>query len=305
MTRRQSKPLSAMGLGLLLALSLSCSDGNSGSNTGLYHMNEIEDYGYLWQLSLPDPSLADESCVPTSFTNSMVYLQTTYEDELDGVRLVEEGYSGWTSAAELLRSAPYMNTQPKEVDPPGTQAEGEINGMLVYLADKGASPPFTELYAQAVPALVEGVVDLPSWVESRAPTLQAMHKILAEGAVAVVGIAYGTIVPGEQPEGHALALVGIDWVDSNNDGVVDQSENATIAVVDPLDSSENYQSSPSTATGPTKKTSIHVWDNESGGLDYSYSQYHGNSPDPFDAENFETADGQIGSFASIKVIGNP
>ncbi|MAI27265.1 MAG: hypothetical protein CMN75_14650 [Spirochaeta sp.] len=305
MKRRHSKPVSAIGLGLLLALSLNCSDGNSGSNAGLYHMNEIEDYGYLWQLGLSEPLLADESCVPTSFTNSMVYLQTEYEAEFEGRLLVEEGYSGWTLAAETLRSEPFMDTQPKGQDPSGTQAPGEIKGILGYLDLKGASPPFTELYAMALPVFVEDVTDLPDWVDASPPTLEGIYTELVEGAVVVLGITYGKVQPGITPEGHALAAFGVDWVDSNNDGVVDQSENATIAVVDPLDPSENYGSSPPIATGPTKKTLVHVWEDESGDLVYSYSQYHGDSPDPFDAENFQSASGQIGSFASINVNANP
>jgi hypothetical protein len=90
-------------------------------------------------------------------------------------------------------------------------------------------------------------------------------------------------------------------VDRNHDGVVDRSEHATIAVVDPLDPSENYGSSPPIATGPTKKTLVRVWEDESGDLVYSYPQYHGDAADPFDANNFLTAKGQIGSFVSINV----
>ena len=174
-----------------------------------------------------------------------------------------------------------------------------------YLDLKGASPPFTELYAMALPVFVEDVTDLPDWVDASPPTLEGIYTELVEGAVVVLGITYGKVQPGITPEGHALAAFGVDWVDSNNDGVVDQSENATIAVVDPLDPSENYGSSPPIATGPTKKTLVHVWEDESGDLVYSYSQYHGDSPDPFDAENFQSASGQIGSFASINVNANP
>ena len=277
--------------------SLSCSDGNSGSNTGLCHMNEIKDYGYLWQLGLSEPLLADESCVPTSFTNSMVYLQTEYEAEFEGRMLVEEGYSGWTLAAETLRSEPFMDTQPKG----GTQALGEIMGILGYLNLKGATP-FTELYAMALPVLVENVTDLPDWVHASPPTLEKIYTKLVEGAVVVLGITYGKVQPGILPKtGHAFAAVGVDWVDRNHDGVVDRSEHATIAVVDPLDPSENYGSSPPIATGPTKKTLVRVWEDESGDLVYSYPQYHGDAADPFDANNFLTAKGQIGSFVSINV----
>jgi len=292
-------------LGLLLPSWMSCSDGDSGSNAGLYYLNEIENYGYLWQLGLSEPLLADESCVPTSFTNSMVFLQTEYEAELDGIRLVEEGYAGWTQAAETLRSEPLMDTRPRGEDPSGTQAAGEIRGILGYLESKGASPPLTKLYAMALPVLVDGVPGLPDWIDLSPPTLAAIYNQLVEGAVLVVNISYGIVGPDVVPEGHALAIVGVDWVDSNGDGVVDKSENAKLVVVDPLDSSENYGGSPPIATGPVKKTLIHVWDDESGRLAYSYFQYQGDSPDPFEPENFLTTSGQIESFLSINVVRNP
>ena len=306
MEERKLKLICLMGITLLFALPISCSNDNSGSNTRLYHMNEIEGYGYLWQLGLPDPPLAAESCVPTSFVNSMVYLQTEYEAELAGRVLVEEGYSGWTSAAETLRSEPFMDTQPSDVIPSGTQAPGEINGIEEYLKLKNVSPPITKLYAMALPVLLDGVPNVPEWVDSSPPTLEAIYTELVEGAVVVVGITYEKVQPGEVPTGHALAVFGVDWIDSNNDGVVDQNENATIAVIDPLDPSENYQDSPPIAIGPAKKTSIRVWDDESGDLVYSYRQYVGNAADPFNPANFrDDVTGQIGSFASINVIGNP
>ena len=315
MKRKKSTLILAFILGLLMLLSLGCSDNNSGSGSsaGLYHMNEIQDYGYLWQLGLSDPPLAEYSCVPTSFTNSMVYLQGQYEIPLNGLLLVDHGYSGWTTATETLRSESFMNTQPGT----GTQAEGEVHGMMAYLAYRNASPPLTTLYAKVLPqAYVPG---LPDWVEATAPTLKDMYDQLVDGAAVVVSILYGLPAPGQAPEGHAFALVGVDWTDSNNDGVVDKNENARLVVVDPLDPSVHYESSPldgfpnhAIAIGPTKETFVHVWDGGDGYLLYSYDQYKGNASEAFDPENHNVIpDGPsppdgwpLAAIASINITGS-
>ena len=58
--------------------------------------------------------------------------------------------------------------------------------------------------------------------------------------------------------GHSLALVGLEWFDSNENGIVDQAD-ATLFVANALDPSQHYSGNGMQAIGPTKLTHVPVW----------------------------------------------
>ena len=247
-------------------------------------MNDSASYGYLCQYSIPN-DLAAESCVPTSTVNAFAYLQNTYATELGGVQLVGSGYAGWNATAQTLQGF-FGTTQD------GTPYTSAANGLDNYLSSIGAANLVTR---EAIS--VEGDPAYPSWVtQNVVPTFGDFHGWMSSGAVVVVSIGYA------QGGGHEITMVGLDWNDTNGDGVVDESEGATFTVIDPLDPSEAY--SGSDVLGPPKPTTISVWQNAAGELlRFSYQQYVGQLP--FDAGNYFTASGVIGGGISISVIPAP
>ena len=97
-----------------------------------------------------------------------------------------------------------------------------------------------------------------------------------------------------------LTLIGLDWIDANSDGIVDQNENAVLKVIDPLNPTEG--SDGSIAVGPPKITEISVWDSENG-MSFSYLQYIGDTI-PY-TDQFSTATGALSGAGAIFVIPAP
>jgi hypothetical protein len=289
---------------LITAAALSLAGSASAD---LNWMNDVNDYGYLWQNGLPgDSDLAQVSCVPTSWTNSLVYLQHKYAAQLGSVQIVQDGFSGWTQTALTLRSEKFMNIN----YPNGSSPYFELTGIEDYLISKGAGPPTTSLKSIiSVPFFWPPPPDgqeMPQWYQSGNPTLNDLHGWLAAGAIVQLGIAYaGQFSDDGSPAGHALSLVGVNWTDSNGDGVVDQNENATLSVVDPDDPSQGYGDDGMQATGPTKLTVMDVWDGDDGFLQYSYIQNLGDAHQAFDPDNVATATGCVGQATAVNIVGSP
>ena len=277
----------------------------------------IEKFGYLWQLGIPgEESLNSESCVPTSWTNALVYLQNQYETELNGLEMLPSGFEGWTQTVLTLRSAPYMNTNGDEFNPDGTTGYYQVTGIESYVNMVGAAPPtasFQGLSSTAgftVPPPEDEV--FPSWVLEATPTFGQLHRWLEAGEAVVVDIIYMPIDDGIQ--GHALVLTGLYWDDSNDDNIIQRGE-ANLWVVDPMDPSESYGADGMQAAGPTKKTFIEVWQDPddtgpfAGCLQYEYQQYGANQPPswtgiPFTGQ-YNIAGGVIQGAGGLNIVGAP
>jgi MYXO-CTERM domain-containing protein len=294
-TRNSPPRLASAGLSLLAGFCCSQS-----VNADLYWMNDASQYGYLCQYSLPDSELAAESCIPTSTTNAMAYLQNMHGSELGKTPLTGLDYNSWMTTASELRGPGYMNTNSNN----GTNAIGQTRGLQTYLSDIGAYPGNIRLEgtstfsANKIEELYQD--SLPSWMQtSQHPTMSIMHQWLSGGAGIVVDLLYngGSL---ETLEGHAVTLVGLNWIDANNNGIVEQNEGATLSVIDPLNPTEG--SNGPIAIGPPKITEISIWDS-SEGMSFSYLQYHGDSI-PYD-ENFESASGSLSGAGAIFVIPTP
>ena len=284
----------------------------AGSATAdLYSMNDANDYGYLWQLGLsydlpkPNYDVDQESCVPTTWTNCFVYAQKQYEAKLGDVEIVGSEYSGWTATALLLRSAQFMNTQPSD----GTSGEDHIFGLQDYLNYTGAGPLATSYQGLTAPvpnSREDGDHEVPEWLIASTPNIEQLHRWLEAGAAVVLEIVWA------HGDGHSLALVGLEWFDSNENGIVDQGE-ATLFVVDPLDPSQHYSGNGMQAIGPTKLTHVPVWQDlnatDQGGpfvLRLTYSQYIGLPGQPFDANNVNPdASGFLMGTITLKIIDGP
>lgn len=254
-------------------------------------MNDAAAYGYFCQYSIPN-TLNDESCAPSSATNTLVFLQNTYASQLGGVQLVGSGYGGWNATAQTLQG--FFGTTED-----GSSGPGQTAGLANYLSSIGASDLVT-LDAIAFDTSAE----YPEWVAQGAtPTFGDFYGWMSGGAGVYFDIIYagGGTGPGDV-SGHVLALVGLEWNDANGDGVVDQSEGATFSVIDPLDPSLGYAGSE--VLGPPKVTTVSIWQGGAGELlQFSYLQYQGELP--FNASDYATASGFIGGGISISVIPAP
>ncbi len=291
-TRKYTPRLASAGLALLAGFCCSQS-----VNADIHWMNDASQYGYLCQYSLVDPELSAESCIPTSTTNAMAYLQNTRGSELGKTPLTGLDYNSWMTTASELRGPGYMNTNSNN----GTNAIGQTRGLQRYLSDIGAYPGNIRIEGTTLFSaneIEEEYQDtLPSWMQtSQPPTMSIMHQWLSGGAGIVVDLLYN----GGTLEGHAVTLVGLNWIDANNNGIVAQNEGATLSVIDPLNPTEG--SDGSIAIGPPKITEISIWDSSEGML-FSYLQYLGDSI-PYE-DNFGSATGSLSSAGAIFVIPTP
>ena len=191
-------------------------------------MHDLNDYGFVWDLNLghgspDDPiwgedrcGLNNNSCVPTSWTNCLVYLQNKYESELAGLEIAGAGndyYNAWSETVATLRSPEFMNTT---VEDPGTTPYGQVNGIEQFLIHQGAGPLATSYQAIAANFMLEEFASAippgeayPEWLMRGAPDLHQLNQWLIEDAAVVIDVLWEA--EGEPDgRGHALALVGMD-----------------------------------------------------------------------------------------------
>lgn len=297
----------------------------------------LSDYGYVQDVNLGNsagdlPADGDfcqtnnQSCVPTSWTNSLVYLQNQYGIDLAGLEIAGSDYTAWTATIETLRSADYMNTSPED---PGTTPYGQVHGIQTFLMHQGAGPLATSYQAIAANFMLEQYEPeippgeaYPAWLMRGAPVLSQLHYWLEADAAVVIDVLWGTNgIP--NGNGHALALVGVEWTDSNNNSRIDEGE-AFLDVVDPLDPTHgNYSDNGFQPVGPARITQMTVWQDPQteppatpttfGLLNISYMQYKANCGQPFPfAEDFPNGDpaygfvtGWLGGAGALNIIGGP
>lgn len=224
--------------------------------------------GYLDQYSLnsSDSFVGNEACVPTSTTNAFVYLQNRYSS-LFGYSLAGSTYADWKATDEVLASSSYYNTSPND---------GTYNYLIPYvihsylssanqISNVNLSGYFTsDNWSISNPK--------PSYITDGRGTWNYLYSQLTLGSALIFGIGYN----GEG--GHALLATGLSWIDTNNDGIIQSSENATLSFLDPLDPATSYGADGETVTGPGDYTSGHVWEDASGDLKLDYTQYLGALP---------------------------
>ncbi len=287
-------------------------------------MRNVEDYGYVWDLNLGYPdtenqncSVNDMSCVPTSWINNLVYLQNKHASELDGIELAGNDYAAWSENVAILRSADNMNTTGQ--DGPGTIASGHVRGMVNYLNDTGAGPLATQLQAITSPASLMQDLSLeddqfPPWVIRGTVDMHQLGYWLRTGAAVVLMIIYPQDDNHDVPnigDGHALALVGLEWIDENHNGIVDFGE-GQLYVIDPADPTlGNYTADGYQPIGPAVPTTMQVWQQETpsdasayGMLNFQYDQSNSEKCKPFNPTT-HLSDGWLSGAAALRIIDGP
>jgi len=231
----------------------------------------ISYFGWLDQYSLDSAAynfVGPEACVPTSATNAMTYLQNLAPGVF-GSALTGMTYETWMSADATLASAPYMNTDPDD----GTDYYYVPYALNKYIVgDKGfAFVEFSGMYP--IDYWGPAPYDKPSYITDGTPTMEFLLNALTANKAILFGIRYA------EGGGHALLAGGIDWTDLNDDGIIQQSENAHLSFVDPLDPSATYNDGQ--PSGFAKFTQGHIWNKDdllTGTLQLDYSQYAGTLP---------------------------
>ncbi len=248
-----------------ILVALMCLHGSGLSGIPLI-MTDLDDYGYVWDLNLGYPdtanqncSLNDQSCVPTAWINSMVYLQNQHASELDGLELAGNDYAEWSENVAILRSSANMNTSDTK---PGTTAFGQVNGLINYLNDTGVGPLATQYQALVSPyGLSEddsvSQDDYPDWLIRGAVDMDQLAQWLNNDATVVIDLLFQN-----GGGGHAVTLVGLQWIDENHNTVMDLGE-AQLYVIDPLDPTHgSYTNDGFQPIGPAAPTTIQVWQEE-------------------------------------------
>ncbi|WP_309385442.1 hypothetical protein [Cerasicoccus frondis] len=232
--------------------------------------------GWLDQYSLDTSNnfVGNEACVPTSSTNAMTYLQNT-APEYFGTALTGTTYEDWKATDQTLIGPDYMDTTP---DPDGGTYYNHIPYALnKYIReDKGFTQVnFGGIYP--VDTWGDSPYDKPSYMLDGVPSGLYFAEWLYQGLATIFSIEYSN------GGGHELFLTGIDWDDANNDGIVQESENALLHFIDPLDPAF-YGDDNLPSSGPKVTTGSIYHDDKSGGLLLSYEQYHGDLPYTSDYE---------------------
>ncbi|MEI6034828.1 MAG: PEP-CTERM sorting domain-containing protein [Verrucomicrobiae bacterium] len=233
----------------------------------------ISYFGWLDQYSLDNATygfVGGQACIPTASTNAMTYLQNLAPGYF-GTALTGTSYADWMAADATLVSASYMNT---------SSANGTYYNHIPYalnkyiIQDKGfAAVQFSGMlpsdYWDPAP------YDKPSYMSNGSPTSEFLRTSLSANSAIVFSILY----PGVNGGGHELLAGGLNWTDLNDDGIIQESENATLSFVDPLDPSATYPDGQ--PGGAAKFTQGHIWnagDLSTGNLLLDYSQYAGKLP---------------------------
>ena len=246
----------------------------------VYSISEnIPYFGWLDQYSLDSAEydfVGPGACVPTSATNAMTYLQNLAPGTF-GTALTGTTYASWMETDATLASPPYMDTTPLG----GTYCTNITHGLNKYIVeDKGFTfVQFSGMFPSNY--WVSAPYDKPSYITDGAPTSQFLIEALTANKATIFSIEYGT------GGGHSLLAGGINWTDLNDDGIIQESENATLSFVDPLDPSATYADGQ--PSGAAKFTQGHIWNKDNllaGSLQLSYSQYGGKLP--YSSGNYST-----------------
>lgn len=236
-----------------------------------YSVSEQASYfGWLDQYSLDNSTyhfVGNEACVPTSSTNAMTYLQNL-APQYFGTALTGTTYANWISTDALLITPAYMDTKPSS----GTYYDHLPYALNKYIVtDKG----FTAVQFSGIfPADYWGTGKYakPGYITDGNPTSAFFLGALGANKATLFSILYNN-----GGGGHELLATGLNWTDANNDGIIQQTENAALSFVDPLDPA-TYNSSGQPTAGP-KITQGQIWyDEVTNCLELAYNQYHGGLP---------------------------
>jgi MYXO-CTERM domain-containing protein len=200
-------------------------------------------YGDLNQNTIP--VIGGVACGPTSAVNSFVYLQNSYPEvyghslvpDLNGTPNIYEN-GELVAVAEILAGSSYMNLTLDF----GTWGDMFIYGKEKYIEER--VPGSTVYAAQYVMGWPRPPVPAPPWFESVIPTWSFLYGALVGSADLEIAI-NGWV-------DHFLTPTGLYWDDTDNDGFIDDAEDAWMDFVDPWtgawDTADIWQEGPSILT---------------------------------------------------------
>lgn len=181
---------------------------------------ELTQYGNLKQSDLQNdlPNIYDVACGPVAVTNSLRYLENHYPGD----------YGTGLTNGNLVQTAVTLAGLMKTAQPHGTYAddliwfkrkyiEQAVPGVTIYGAQYAGGWNVTD-DGNPVPA--------PSWLESVNPTWQWLYQELVHCEDVEILFSW-------TEGGHYVTLTSFHWDDINNDGLIQQSENAKIDFIDP------------------------------------------------------------------------
>jgi len=252
----------------------------------------ISCFGWLDQYSLDSATynnVGPQACVPTASTNAMTYLQNLAPGYF-GTALTGTTYASWMAADATLVSAGYMDTDPAS----GTYYNHIPYALNKYIiGDKGfSSVQFSGMFENS--QWTDAPYDKPSYITEGTPTTQFLLAALRANNAILFSIKYDG-----SGGGHELLAGGLNWTDLNDDEIIQESENATLYFVDPLDPSATYPDGE--PGGGAKFTQGHIWNSSNlatSQLKLDYSQYGGKLPY---SDNYSTSNSMINTAFVIAV----
>jgi hypothetical protein len=206
---------------------------------------ETDLYGNLDQDDIP--SIGSVACGPTAAINSFVYLENKYSSYFGGQNSIipnqsqdmdNDGdidyYDDLIAAGQTIAGANYMNTK---LSIGGTWDDMMIYGKYQYLQDNtnklidyGAQLSSIWAWQGSRPQDEIPPIAKPAWVmDNTVPTWDFLYNNLLDCEDVEILINYTS---GEEG-GHFLTLSSFHWNDVDEDGIIDQVENATIDYIDP------------------------------------------------------------------------
>ena len=212
-------------------------------------------YGNLDQDDTIPPPLGQVMCGPTAAIDSFKYLENAYpaiygnslipigasggvDLNLDGN--IGDSYDDMIAVAQIVGSAVYMNTKVALGGPGGSGTwddmfifgkqkyiEAMLPNQTIYAAQlksQWAWPGVPPRPADEVPGIAR-----PAWVQDQTqPDAVFLATELADCEDVEI-----LIIDGDW--GHFLTVTGIQWVDANNDGLINAGvENAFLHYIDPV-----------------------------------------------------------------------
>ena len=210
----------------------------------IYANTNTDAFGYLPQLA----TFYGEACIPTSTTNALTYLVNLPGSTISDFAPLAD-YSAWASTRDEIGHI-YYHTGTE-----GTKPAFAISGISDYLTNNNIRN------LVSISAIGSSTLDgnnIAGWGLPASDTPGDTYPA-APLAAAYSGIFTDTPVSGEYlrasllrneatvaagfygvDTGHAIVIVGLDWTDTNGNGRIDKSENATIKILDPLDPAQEY-----------------------------------------------------------------
>lgn len=187
-------------------------------------------YGNLIQYQVP--AIGNFVCGPVATTNCLMYFQNRYSD-IYGSLLVpaqtkDLNYSGTVdnydhliATTQTLAGDDYLRTYTRIY----TYHDDLIWGKRSYIEER--VPGVTVYKAQDFWGWTNPQRPRPEFVQSGNPTWDFLYTGLLSSAAIEILFSFDS-------GGHFVSVCGFEWSDLNDDGIIQQNENAKLHFIDPL-----------------------------------------------------------------------